>query len=39
LKELRILNEATEFHFSKDASSFPLISRGFQTSNEDDYHN
>ena len=38
LKELRILNEATEFHFSKDASSFPLISRGFQTSNEDDYH-
>jgi alpha-glucosidase len=38
LKELRILNESTEFRFSKDASTFPLISRGFQTSNEDDYH-
>ena len=36
LKELRILNEATEFRFSKDASTFSLISRGFQTSNEDD---
>jgi alpha-glucosidase len=38
LKELRILNESTEFHFSKDAYTFSLISRGFQTSNEDDYH-
>ena len=37
-KELRILNESTQFHFSKDATTFPLISRGFQTSNEDDYH-
>jgi alpha-glucosidase len=38
LNELRILNESTEFSFSKDASTFSLISRGFQTSNEDDYH-
>ena len=38
LKELRILNESTEFRFSKDASTFSLISRGFETSNEDDYH-
>jgi alpha-glucosidase len=36
--ELRILNESTQFRFSKDATTFPLISRGFQTSNEDDYH-
>jgi alpha-glucosidase len=38
VKELRILNESTEFRFSKDATTFSLISRGFQTSNEDDYH-
>ena len=38
VKELRILNESTQFRFSKDANTFPLISRGFQTSNEDDYH-
>ena len=38
VKELRILNESTQFRFSKDASTFSLISRGFQTSNEDDYH-
>ncbi len=38
LKELRILNESTRFNFAKDASTFSLISRGFQTSNEDDYH-
>jgi alpha-glucosidase len=38
VKELRILNESTQFCFSKDASTFSLISRGFQTSNEDDYH-
>ncbi len=37
-KELRILNESTGFRFSKDASTFALISRGFETSNEDDYH-
>jgi len=37
-KEVRILNECTQFCFSKDANTFSLISRGFQTSNEDDYH-
>jgi alpha-glucosidase len=37
-KEVRILNEATQFHFVKDANTFSLISRNFQTSNEDDYH-
>jgi alpha-glucosidase len=38
VKELRILSESTQFRFSKDADTFSLISRGFQTSNEDDYH-
>jgi alpha-glucosidase len=38
LKELRILNESTSFNFLKDAQTWALISRGFQTSNEDDYH-
>ena len=38
IKELRILNEATQFRFSKYANTFSLISRGFETSNEDDYH-
>ena len=38
LKEVRILNEATQFHFSRFANTFSLISRGFETSNEDDYH-
>ncbi|HEY2015797.1 MAG TPA: glycoside hydrolase family 97 catalytic domain-containing protein, partial [Bryobacteraceae bacterium] len=33
-----ILNEATQFRFTKDASTWALILRGFQTSNEDDYH-
>ena len=37
LKELRIINEATQFNFTKDASSWPLILRGFQTSSEGDY--
>ncbi len=37
-KELRVLNEATQFRFAKDANTIALISRGFQTSNEDDYH-
>lgn len=34
----RILNESTQFRFPKDARMIGLISRGFQTSNEDDYH-
>jgi alpha-glucosidase len=38
VQEMRILNEATQFRFAKDAMTYPLISRGFETSNEDDYH-
>ena len=38
IKEVRILNEATQFRFSKDAYTLALILRGFQTSSEDDYH-
>lgn len=38
VKDLRILNESTQFHFSKDAYTLALILRGFQTSGEDDYH-
>ena len=38
IKELRILNEATQFRFSRFANTLSLISRGFETSNEDDYH-
>ena len=38
VKEMRISNEATQFRFSKDATTFPLILRDFQTSSEDDYH-
>ena len=37
VKELRILNESTQFTFSKDAQLWPLILRGFQTSSEGDY--
>ena len=38
IKELRLLNEVTQFHFVKDATTWPLILRDFQTSSEDDYH-
>jgi alpha-glucosidase len=38
LKELRIADEATQFRFHKDATTWSLILRDFQTSNEDDYH-
>jgi alpha-glucosidase len=34
VKELRILNESTQFRFSREADIFPHLSRGFQTSNE-----
>jgi len=37
VKELRILNESTQFNFTKDAEIWPLILRGFQTSSEGDY--
>jgi alpha-glucosidase len=38
LKDLRISNEATQFHFHKDPTTWSLILRDFQTSSEDDYH-
>ena len=38
LKELRITDEATEFRFPHDPTTWSLILRDFQTSNEDDYH-
>ncbi|MFL6354238.1 MAG: glycoside hydrolase family 97 N-terminal domain-containing protein, partial [Bryobacteraceae bacterium] len=38
LQELRITDEATQFRFHKDATTWSLILRDFQTSNEDDYH-
>ena len=38
LKELRITNEATQFHFPKDATTWSLILDDFQTGSEDDYH-
>jgi len=38
LKQVRITNEATEFRFDRDATTWSLILRDFQTSSEDDYH-
>jgi alpha-glucosidase len=38
VKEMRITNEATGFRFPKDATTWSLILRDFQTSSEDDYH-
>jgi alpha-glucosidase len=38
LKQMRITNEATEFRFPTDATTWSLILRDFQTSSEDDYH-
>ena len=38
IRELRMLNEVTQFRLAKDGPAFPLISRGFQTSSEDNYH-
>ena len=37
IKELRIVNESTQFNFAKEAQIWPLILRGFQTSSEGDY--
>jgi len=37
LKEVRILNEFTQFNFITNAQIWPLILRGFQTSSEGDY--
>lgn len=38
IPELRVVNETTQFRFTKDATTWPLILRDFQTSSEDDYH-
>lgn len=38
IKELRLVNEKTEFLFAKDATTWPLFLTGFRTSYEDDYH-
>ncbi len=38
VKEMRITNEATEFRFPTDPTTWSLILRDFQTSSEDDYH-
>ena len=37
LKQVRIVNELTEFNFAKDAQSYPLILDGYKTSWEDEY--
>ncbi len=38
IKELRISAESTQFRFSKDATTYPLILANYRTSYEDDYH-
>ncbi len=38
IKELRLSAESTQFRFSKDATTYPLILAGYRTSYEDDYH-
>jgi alpha-glucosidase len=38
LKTPHIVNESTQFQFSKEATTYPLILRNFQTSWEDSYH-
>jgi alpha-glucosidase len=35
--KVRIAHELTEFTFAKDATSYPLVLEGFQTSYEDEY--
>ncbi len=37
LESFRVVNEITEFKFAKDAESYPLLLRGFQTAYEDRY--
>jgi alpha-glucosidase len=38
LREVRIAAELTQFRFSKDGRTFPLILQNYRTSYEDDYH-
>ena len=35
---LHLVNERTQFQFSKEATTYPLILRNYQTSWEDSYH-
>jgi alpha-glucosidase len=37
IHQIRIAHELTEFTFSKDATSYPLLLEGFQTPYEDEY--
>jgi alpha-glucosidase len=37
LEKIRIEHELTQFHYSKDATTYPLILDGFQSSYEDEY--
>jgi len=37
LKHVRLERELTEFNFTKDATTYPLILEGFQSSYEDEY--
>jgi len=37
LKQVRVANELTEFSYAKDASTYPLILDGYQSSWEDEY--
>lgn len=37
LKQIKIAHELTEFTYAKDATTYPLILDGFQTSYEDEY--
>lgn len=38
IRELRLAGEETQFRIAKDATTYPLILRGYRTSYEDDYH-
>jgi alpha-glucosidase len=38
IREMRLTAEATQFRFSKEATTYPLILRNYRTSYEDDYH-
>ena len=37
IKELRLASERTSFRLAKDATTYPLVLRGYRTSYEDDY--
>ena len=38
VREVRLTGEATQFRMAKDATTYPLILRGYRTSYEDNYH-